>query len=103
MDGQQAISRVIVIDREAEEFGIRSVYPNPATEQITVQFFALAEESVRLEVLDVAGKLVAQQSAPAQPGLNTVVLPISHLPTGVYSLLLSNDRMVAAPLRVVKE
>ena len=103
VDGQQAISRVIVIDREAEKFGIRSVYPNPATEQITVQFFALAEESVRLEVLNVAGQLVAQQSAPAQPGLNTVVLPISHLPTGVYSLLLSNDRMVAAPSRVVKE
>lgn len=103
VDGQQSISRVILLDREAEKFGLRSVFPNPATEQLTVQFMALAEESVRLEMFDVAGKLVGHQTVAARPGLNTALLPVRHLPAGVYSLVLSNDRVVAAPLRVVKE
>ena len=103
MDGQQAISKTIIVDRSVERFGLRSVSPNPATEQITVAFVTLTEETVRLQLLDVSGKLVLQQMVPASPGLNTVSLPVRQLPTGVYSLMLSNERMVGTPLRVVKE
>ncbi len=103
VDGAQLISKVIVVDRTGERFGIRSVSPNPATEQITVQFSALAEESVRLELVDAIGRLVLQQTVPARLGLNTALLPVSHLSAGVYTVLLYNHRVVAAPLRVVKK
>ncbi len=103
VDGQQSISRVILIDREAKKFGLRSVFPNPATEQITVQFVAIVEESVQLELVDIAGKLVQGQTVQAKPGENTALLSVRHLPAGVYNLLLSNERTLAAPLRVMKE
>ncbi len=103
VDGQEAFSKAIMIDRSTERFGLRSVSPNPASEQITVEFVTLTEETVRLQLLDVSGKLVLQQMVPASPGLNTVNLPVRQLSAGVYSLVLSNERMVGAPLRVVKE
>ena len=94
---------MILIDREAKKFGLRSVFPNPATEQITVQFVAIVEESVQLELVGIAGKLVQGQTVQAKPGENTALLSVRHLPAGVYNLLLSNERTLAAPLRVMKE
>lgn len=78
-------------------------YNCTVVEQVTVEFIAPAEEMLRLEIIDVAGRLVTQQTLSAKPGLNRVVLPMGHLAAGIYSLLLRNDRQVAAPLRVVKE
>ena len=72
-------------------------------EQVTVEFIAPAEEMLRLEIIDVAGRLVTQRTLSAKPGLNRVVLPMRHLAAGIYSLSLRDDRQVAAPLRVAKE
>jgi len=91
------------VNRGEARFGIHSVSPNPATEQISVAFVALAEEMLLLRVVDATGKLVQQQTIPAKPGLNSVLLPVRQLPAGIYNLLLSNERQVAAPWRVVKE
>ena len=103
VDGTQSISKVIVVERDGEKFGIQSVAPNPASEQVTVQFTALEEGTVRLKIVDITGKLVHQETLEAKSGWNTALLSVNRLPSGVYQLLLGNSHEMAAPVQMVKE
>lgn len=100
VDGKMAFSKVILL---GDRLSITNVYPNPAVDQVTVQFTALVEEDVRLSVVDLNGRLVWYQPVETKPGLNTTVVPLRQLPAGSYDLLLSDSRKVMASLRVVKK
>lgn len=99
-DGKMAFSKVIVL---GEKLSITSAFPNPTTDQITVQFVSMAPESMRLNVIDITGRLVWYQTVEAKPGLNTTVVPLRQLTAGTYELLLTDGRQVAASLRVIKK
>ncbi len=100
IDGKVAISKVILL---GEPFTITSAFPNPMADRITVQFVATAEESLRLSVMDLNGRLVWYQAVETKPGLNTTVVPLPHLKAGAYDLILSSGQRVAASIRVMKE
>lgn len=99
-DGKMAFSRVVIL---GEKLSITKVFPNPAVDQVTVQFTALAEEDLRLSIVDLNGRLVWYQPMETKPGLNTTVVPMRQLPAGAYDLLLTNSRKMMASLRVMKK
>lgn len=99
-DGKMAFSRVVTL---GEKLSITKVFPNPAVDQVTVQFTALAEEDLRLSIVDLNGRLVWYQPVETKPGLNTAVVPMRQLPAGAYDLLLTNSRKMMASLRVMKK
>lgn len=100
LDGRMSISKAILL---GEQFSITSIFPNPAVDQVTVQFTDMSEETLGLSVVDITGKLVWYQVVQTKPGLNTTVVPFRQLSTGAYDLILSNNRKVTASLRVMKE
>ncbi len=100
IDGRVSISKVLLL---GEPFTMTNAFPNPATDRVTVQFIATAEESLRLSVLDMNGRLVWYQAVETKPGLNTTIIPMRQLQAGTYDLILNNGKKVAASLRVVKE
>ena len=82
-------------------FAILSVYPNPASEQLTVSLSLPNTEIVELAIYDIAGRLIMQQSLGELPaGEKSVILNTKELASGVYTLSASspsgedNDRMV---------
>ena len=70
-----------------------SVYPNPATNNITIT----AQGSYTISVCDVAGKLQLQDI-----GIDTKVIDISDLDSGVYIITLSKNG-ISHTLRFVKQ
>jgi hypothetical protein len=69
----------------ALSFRVSGVRPNPARGPFAIDF-ALAERGdVRLEVFDVAGRLVARQDA-GELGPGPHQLPVASLPPGLYSV-----------------
>ena len=64
-----------------------SVYPNPASDRVTLDGLNADE---RVEVLDLSGRVVTQalkhsgNQAITQSSNNTITLDISHLPAGTY-------------------
>ncbi len=62
-----------------------SVYPNPASNTINVEFYSSKDETSNLMILDLSGRMT-QKAFPvnAVKGINLISLPISNLPSGTY-------------------
>lgn len=63
-----------------------SIFPNPTSDELTVQFNQTTDASIRL--IDVNGKVVESQSYTAQQTIN---INTSRLETGIYSLLVTTE------------
>ena len=67
-----------------------SVYPNPATTQVTIELpAALTHTTVTATLVDALGRVVRTQVLPV--GLATHTLPLTDLATGVYALRLRTE------------
>lgn len=64
------------------------IYPNPATEQINVDFNADLEDQVRISILDINGRLM---SSDTYQGVNKVQLPVDALPAGIYFIKVEGE------------
>ncbi len=71
----------------AAEFG---VFPNPATDKISIVFSSIAKGQASVRVADVSGKVIISTVANAQVGNNTHDLDLSSLPDGIYLLMFDN-------------
>jgi hypothetical protein len=88
--------RAVQVERSSD--GI-SVYPNPANEATIVVATDLpAAFSGTLELTDMNGKILSEQSLQLESGRNYTEQSVDQLPTGVYWLRLRE----AAGVRVLK-
>ena len=72
---------------ESVAFQVQGVRPNPARGQFMVDFSLVEPGAVRLDVFDIAGRLVARQdSGQLDPGSHAFVM--RELPPGVYTVQL---------------
>ena len=67
-----------------------SVYPNPAKEQINIEFNAATQKTVRLELFDVTGKLVKQQAIISEPGKTSYSIKVPNVLPGIYFVQLKD-------------
>ena len=62
-----------------------TIFPNPATDFITVTFISQTEKSVEIELFDVTGKVINKVSTENyNRGDNTIEINTSNLPSGIY-------------------
>lgn len=73
----------------AEVFSVEmSLYPNPAKDEITVQFKEAPDASLHIRVIDVTGKTVLVQNNVSSTSLQ---LNITHLLSGNYYLIVEGE------------
>jgi hypothetical protein len=65
-----------------------SFYPNPASEFIQVQSLSLPTSTVMYSIVDGTGKTVSAGEIDAVSMLKGTTLDVSHLPAGIYFLML---------------
>jgi hypothetical protein len=68
------------------------IYPNPAQNQITVNFESPKETSGKFSVLNLMGQTVLEQKINTAEGTNTLNLDVSQLSKGVYFVNLVLDQ-----------
>jgi Tfp pilus assembly ATPase PilU len=61
-----------------------TVYPNPARENVTVQFNSTTESNYTIQLTDITGRVVYAYSGDAQIGLNSREINLSEVQSGVY-------------------
>lgn len=72
---------------------ILTPYPNPATsDMLNVRFNSTESSRINVRVYDSNGRLMHQQQAFAETGEQSLVVDISTLPAGAYSIQLEDDR-----------
>jgi hypothetical protein len=68
-----------------------TVYPNPATEQVTLSFFALvSSESSVINIYSIDGKLQYTQTVSVGSGENNIPVNVNRLQAGLYLVELSS-------------
>lgn len=63
-----------------------SAYPNPATDLVAVEFTAIDNSDYRMRIADMTGRTFLMETGTAASGLNTKVLPLNGLASGVYMI-----------------
>ena len=72
------------------------VFPNPAKDQVQIEFHAEDTRKTSLSVMDAVGKLLLSQHLDTHPGLNSFTKDLSAFPAGLYYLQLetATERVV---------
>jgi len=95
---------VEIIQPQGPSSGILRVQPNPATDQVQVDYLLGVDGMVAIEVCDILGRCRAlQQLGPLSSGIHSSTLSIADLPAGSYTVRLRTSGGVAtAPLQIVR-
>ncbi len=86
------ISGVEDIDRLTQHFSIK---PNPASDNITIQFDSQESGNATIQILGMDGHLVNQLSISVQEGQNAIDMTTSSLKNGLYMLLLRKNNSIS--------
>ncbi|MBL7914778.1 MAG: T9SS type A sorting domain-containing protein, partial [Bacteroidia bacterium] len=71
-----------------------SVYPNPATDKISIVFSADNEGTSEMQLLDLTGRVIQTNMVQAIEGINETSMDLTGLSKGVYMLnLVKNDKV----------
>ncbi len=68
-----------------------TVFPNPSSGPLTIRYHSQQAETVQIQVVDLLGRVVRQQSHAAQSGQNIVEMNVETAPIGLYLLRLQRE------------
>ncbi|MDF2382550.1 T9SS type A sorting domain-containing protein [Nostoc ellipsosporum NOK] len=91
-DGRSKYSNVIQIKgTPASRLSISSVYPNPASNEITISMSSPVRSTVTVSILNMSGQVMGQQVISIGTGSNSLPVNISKLPAGYYMFKLTSE------------
>ena len=79
--GNQEYSALVSINFE-DEFIVENIFPNPVTDQLTIQFNKSEDVQPHISIIDCLGRVVYKYSSSD----NTVVVDLSGIANGIYFL-----------------
>ena len=71
-----------------------SIYPNPASTQVTVSFSTMEEGLYTLNLTDMTGRVVKSELDNANTGLNNHILSIDGIAKGLYMVIIQKGQTV---------
>ncbi len=74
----------------SEEFSPLTVYPNPASDKLNVQFNSSQDGNINIRIFDINGKMVMSNEFVSQKGMNTYEMELGTLSRGIYVVNLYN-------------
>ena len=105
-DGQIVVNDVTPDPTNINEELVRllSIYPNPASNTVTVDFSNLGDREIDIRLIDYSGKSVMDKSRTIQSG-KLEILDVSRLENGLYFLQMidRNNRTVSATFKLIKQ
>ena len=70
------------------------LYPNPVIDQLQISYESIKAGNVQVEIIDVQGKVLHQQTIISQNGTNHALISVSQLPKALYVFRLqSGDKI----------
>ncbi len=72
------------------------MFPNPATDELTLDVDMDADRQVKVSVLDITGRAVSLQAYDLGKDQNRVTMDVSTLPSGLYVVRVENGKHVGA-------
>lgn len=81
-----------------------TIFPNPATEQVSCQFELAEKSNYRISIADQSGRIVRSlaEKTEAAPAVYRETIPVQDLPPGAYFMEVQTNRGVVFTGRFVK-
>jgi hypothetical protein len=79
-----------------------SVFPNPATTILNIDYSLVKGQSTTVQLVDVLGKVVYNTTYNAATGMNNLKINVKDLASGMYSLNISNGSRIASQKVIVQ-
>ena len=67
-----------------------NLYPNPAKDNLNINFTSFSAENINIKVIDILGKTILIKDFETQQGENNFTLNVKDLPSGTYFLEIEN-------------
>jgi len=95
LDGKFTLSKKVSVIRESETgFDLSSIYPNPANNNISINYTIDQKKDLSLYIYSMTGRLMKMRKFKSNAGNNTLNENIKMLPDGEYILKLVNNNEV---------
>jgi hypothetical protein len=85
-DGAFEYSKVKFVEHKVSDFRVSNVYPNPATDHVTVNYSSSVENTI-VQVIGLDGKLIMEQKAQ---NTGQTTLQVGELKRGIYFIRVSD-------------
>ena len=83
-------------DQESiRDLQINNVFPNPASQNINLQFVASINQNVTLEILDIQSNILYSQNLNPEGNITIKEIDIKSFPSGSYLIRIKQGRQVA--------
>ena len=79
--------------RESELSDVISVFPNPASESINLQFLNNSNAGAQIMIYDLTGKMVYHQMVTTSNN-ETLNISVSNFPEGIYQIMMENGETI---------
>lgn len=79
-----------------------SLYPNPATDKVSLSYELAQSSTLNISLFDSAGRCVLQNTVEGAQGLNHQFIPVESLTPGLYLVHLSGAQ-ISTTVRLVKK
>ncbi len=86
IDHQFAYSNIILLQSDATNSGIVSLYPNPVNESMTIELNMLKSERTTIQIIDALGKHVMDIPAILEKGFSSKKIDVQSLAKGHYTI-----------------
>jgi hypothetical protein len=73
-----------------DEISITSLYPNPVIDQLNISYESPDAKNVQIEIIDVQGRVLLNQTISSQNGTNLAKITVANLAGGLYICRLLN-------------
>ena len=83
---------IAVESQTPSHFSLESVYPNPAKSSVHVALAVDSMSEISVKMVDMLGRVLSEDLfSVLGPGRHDLELPLDHLPSGVYSIVVSSS------------
>lgn len=71
-----------------------AMFPNPATDELTLDVQMDAERQVKVHIIDLTGRTISMNAYDLYQEQNRVIMNVSDLPSGIYLVRVENGKTV---------
>ena len=91
------------IGNEIAQSEIKGIYPNPFTDNLSVEYYLAEKTQTELSIYNSFGEIVFEtENLENKPGLHTKNISLSQLAKGVYFVILKSGGIVIQTEKIVK-
>jgi hypothetical protein len=88
---------------ETQDEGGLQLYPNPASNQLTVNFRVAKSGNASISIVDFQGRTISQQTVASLAGDNKTIVSLANIPVGLYLCSVNNGTNIETSKLIINK